>query len=200
MKECAKCKQSKDESLFYKNSSKKDGLQSYCKECVKENDRKRVITGENKERSKAYYHKKKEDKEYTLKENDRKMIWKHQNIDLNREINKRHYRENKLQYYNSNMKRRKTERSLAPLSQEDWDFSLKHFNYECAYCGFSGGVTVDHVIPISRGGTNDRKNIVPACSKCNSSKRDREVMGWYEKRPFFRICNKNKINEYMLTK
>ena len=34
--------------------------------------------------------------------------------------------------------------------------------------------TWDHIIPVSRGGTNDLSNIQPACVACNSSKHDRE--------------------------
>lgn len=32
--------------------------------------------------------------------------------------------------------------------------------------------TRDHIIPISRGGTNDWSNLQPACAECNASKRD----------------------------
>lgn len=39
----------------------------------------------------------------------------------------------------------------------------------CAYCGGPGG-TVDHVVPIARGGTSVRGNLAPACRPCNSSK------------------------------
>jgi len=34
MKKCAMCKVEKDECEFHKNNRKKDGLATYCKECV----------------------------------------------------------------------------------------------------------------------------------------------------------------------
>ena len=34
-KQCSRCKEVKDASLFYKNRKSKDGLKSYCKECSK---------------------------------------------------------------------------------------------------------------------------------------------------------------------
>lgn len=42
---------------------------------------------------------------------------------------------------------------------------------DCAYCG---GIPtqVDHVLPRSRGGTDDRANLVPACKGCNMEKLD----------------------------
>lgn len=44
----------------------------------------------------------------------------------------------------------------------------------CQYCGRVGGdLTLDHVLPRSRGGRNSWENIVTACRECNARKRDR---------------------------
>lgn len=45
--------------------------------------------------------------------------------------------------------------------------------YCCQYCGSENATTVDHVIPISKGGTDDPDNLVAACTRCNYSKGDR---------------------------
>lgn len=45
--------------------------------------------------------------------------------------------------------------------------------YECAYCGTKvnrGTATMDHVLPISKGGKTNWENIVTACGPCNSRK------------------------------
>jgi len=55
----------------------------------------------------------------------------------------------------------------------------------CAYCGCAGDMEIEHVVPISRGGAHDISNIVPACAPCNSSKRAKEMEGWYKERPYF---------------
>lgn len=47
----------------------------------------------------------------------------------------------------------------------------------CAYCGGPGG-TVDHVVPLNRGGQHAEGNLVPACRSCNSSKRDKLLIEW----------------------
>lgn len=48
----------------------------------------------------------------------------------------------------------------------------------CAYCGGENVTQVDHVIPLSRGGTHDRANLVPACKSCNMDKLDFTVEEW----------------------
>lgn len=49
-------------------------------------------------------------------------------------------------------------------------------HYQCQYCHKqfrSDDLTLDHVIPVSRGGPRTWENIVTACSKCNRKKNDR---------------------------
>lgn len=45
----------------------------------------------------------------------------------------------------------------------------------CVYCGCDCGsrFTVDHVVPVARGGSMDRENLVIACRTCNGRKGDR---------------------------
>lgn len=43
-------------------------------------------------------------------------------------------------------------------------------NNECANCHEDRPLTRDHIVPLSRGGTNDISNIQPLCGSCNSSK------------------------------
>jgi 5-methylcytosine-specific restriction endonuclease McrA len=46
----------------------------------------------------------------------------------------------------------------------------------CQYCGYVGtssNLTLDHVLPKSRGGDNSWLNLVTCCKKCNQKKRDR---------------------------
>lgn len=41
---------------------------------------------------------------------------------------------------------------------------------ECVYCGSNEKLSIDHVFPRSRGGTDDPQNLVTACMKCNLKK------------------------------
>ncbi|NJO39870.1 MAG: HNH endonuclease [Cyanobacteria bacterium CRU_2_1] len=50
---------------------------------------------------------------------------------------------------------------------------LRRDNHTCQYCGSTRNLTLDHVIPRSKGGTHTWDNVVTACEKCNSTKGDR---------------------------
>ena len=46
--------------------------------------------------------------------------------------------------------------------------------WECAYCGSSSNrLTLDHIVPRSRGGTSVWENVVASCAPCNHRKGDR---------------------------
>lgn len=49
---------------------------------------------------------------------------------------------------------------------------FKRDNGACVYCGATKELTLDHVIPRSRGGQTTWSNLVTACKRCNSKKGD----------------------------
>ena len=50
---------------------------------------------------------------------------------------------------------------------------FKRDGHRCLYCGSKRNLTLDHVLPKSRGGTSTWSNLATACQKCNSVKGDR---------------------------
>jgi 5-methylcytosine-specific restriction endonuclease McrA len=50
---------------------------------------------------------------------------------------------------------------------------FKRDNFECQYCGTRKDLTLDHVIPSSKGGQHTWSNLVTACKSCNTRKGDR---------------------------
>ncbi|MBF0284026.1 MAG: HNH endonuclease [Magnetococcales bacterium] len=51
----------------------------------------------------------------------------------------------------------------------------------CAYCGgrFSPAeLTMDHKLPLVRGGKTSRSNCVPACKSCNERKQNHPAQEW----------------------
>jgi len=51
---------------------------------------------------------------------------------------------------------------------------LRRDNYKCAYCGRSDlPLTIDHILPKAKGGTDSWENLICACTLCNNKKGDR---------------------------
>src|SRR5262245_62126607 len=68
-------------------------------------------------------------------------------------------------------------RASVPISRQG---VLLRDRYECAYCLDQWADTVDHVVPRSRGGRHEWRNVVAACRPCNHRKGDRLLteLGW----------------------
>lgn len=47
---------------------------------------------------------------------------------------------------------------------------LRRDRFRCQYCGGRDALTVDHIIPKSRGGRDTWENLVAACTRCNNRK------------------------------
>jgi CRISPR/Cas system Type II protein with McrA/HNH and RuvC-like nuclease domain len=50
---------------------------------------------------------------------------------------------------------------------------FKRDDYSCLYCGSNKNLTIDHVVPKSKGGTNEWKNLATCCHRCNTLKGDK---------------------------
>jgi 5-methylcytosine-specific restriction endonuclease McrA len=68
--------------------------------------------------------------------------------------------------------RREKERARSLRKSQWWQRKLARG--ECHYCGrkvAAGDLTMDHIVPLVRGGRSTRGNVVPACKACNSRKK-----------------------------
>ena len=53
----------------------------------------------------------------------------------------------------------------------------------CGYCGQPvppKELTMDHIVPLARGGKSTKGNVVPACKTCNNAKKQLLPMEWEE--------------------
>jgi len=53
----------------------------------------------------------------------------------------------------------------------------------CHYCGrpvAQAELTMDHIVPLARGGASTKGNLVPACKQCNTRKRTMLPIEWEE--------------------
>ncbi|MTI89689.1 MAG: HNH endonuclease [Balneolaceae bacterium] len=47
---------------------------------------------------------------------------------------------------------------------------MRRDNFTCMYCGKKSDLTIDHIMPKSRGGADSWENLTTACDKCNVKK------------------------------
>lgn len=64
-------------------------------------------------------------------------------------------------------------------ADKDWTFEMEQLLFQvqdrCVVCGAKDDLSVDHVIPVSKGGRAKPGNVVVLCRSCNSAKYDREL-------------------------
>lgn len=79
-----------------------------------------------------------------------------------------------------------------------WKKSIKEkWKNQCAYCGTNEKLTIDHIVPRSRGGLDESKNVLCSCEQCNHSKGFSDWDDWYKSQYFFEESRYKKIKEWM---
>lgn len=82
----------------------------------------------------------------------------------------KHIERKRFYYRQLNYKRRN---AIGHHSKQEWEDLKNKYNYSCPDCKRKEPeikLTVDHIQPISKGGSNDIENIQPLCLKCNLKK------------------------------
>lgn len=172
-------------------------LNTYC--CEHTNKRAR-------ERMKKTLAEKRKDPVFVEGEKKRIREWKHQNADRNRKQCRDYYARNKEKVKGSRQRYEKANPEVRRNILQRYRANLKatsdgtvttkvlwwlYRSKKCFYCEkvtVPSERTVDHKIPISRGGEHSRDNIVMACQRCNFSKQDRTPEEFAE----FQRLNKEK--------
>ncbi len=75
---------------------------------------------------------------------------------------------------------RKERAAARALRDTSW-WKRKRASGRCHYCGAKVAprdLTMDHLVPLVRGGTSTKQNIVPACKECNSRKKYLLPLEW----------------------
>ena len=78
----------------------------------------------------------------------------------------------------ADLKREK--RKARELRRSQW-WKRRCSKGRCHYCGRSippRELTMDHIVPIARGGKTTRGNVVPCCKQCNNRKKSLLPMEW----------------------
>lgn len=164
-KTCSNCLEEKPYTEFYvaNKIESRDGYRTWCKSCMREYSRKHRKANPDrvKENNKRFREGNPDyGKEYMA-------IWHAEN----EEHEKKYYEEKGRQISAQSQRRRRASKRLVEitLSDEEWMVILWHAEGRCFYCG-DPWEEMDHFIPISKGGTHSKENVVPACQFCNRSK------------------------------
>lgn len=73
-----------------------------------------------------------------------------------------------------NRRRTAARRGAKVIEKVDRQKVFERDHYRCYICGSDDGpLTVDHIIPITRGGTESYQNSAACCRRCNSRKKDK---------------------------
>jgi hypothetical protein len=189
---CRRCDTVKPITEFRKDRSKKSGYGSYCKPCSSEIAKtwQRNNPEKRKARDDAWYAKNKERKAATgtkrrpayrerRREIDRAR-WERMTKEQRRERWNSWYRANKA-YWNHYRRARNVIRRSQGADWKQFPESLEYVfiiaNDPCAYCGVPMQ-SVDHIVPVARGGSGEWMNLAPACLSCNSSKCDDPLLAF----------------------
>lgn len=174
-----------------RNKSSKDGYNIYCKECVRQiNQTQRDANVERNRRYQAAYLERHRDRI-----NARKLARYHLNSEEICAKNAKYRQEN----YEHRMN---IERASRERNKDKWrpsknarqsarnrvinegkfvilDKELRRvYEAPCYNCGSMENQTLDHIVPLSRGGMHSVGNIGTLCLSCNCSKHARTITEW----------------------
>ena len=191
-KACSRCKQILPYEAFNKKSSAPTGLNSACRDCA--NAMKRDMTPEQRERKNAKNRKYRADNPEAVKATNRKqyenkreerIAYANDWINKNRNKHANYQKRNAYKHRARNAAYARARRTRIKLNGTYY-ISLKEtknlLSQKCFYCQSFENMTIDHVIPIDKGGRDSIGNLVPACKSCNSSKGNLFITQWNKRK------------------
>lgn len=164
-KACSGCGEIKPPSMFNMDASKRDGLTCRCVDC-------------RRSQNKEWMRKKRiQDPQYgswwakNNKERVREIIRDFERRNPNR---RKKWVEKNKERYKAILRNYRARKRNAPgrITGEQVSEVLRLQKWRCAACksDIRGKHTIDHIVPLSRGGENIRANLQAMCRPCNSSK------------------------------
>lgn len=178
MKTCSQCGEAKPVELFSRNTRQTDGLNHRCKACNR-------MKHELKEKRRLYISSIEDARALEKAHRESKKAYRK----LTKEVMQRQAEE-----------RREAKRLFAIGKQSAyqrrraWIIAnggshtkaeikalIEAQNHQCAYCSRCVKLTKDHIIPVSKGGSDYISNICMACRRCNLQKRARTPAQWIKR-------------------
>lgn len=98
-------------------------------------------------------------------------------LELSRAKSYRQRNPDKIRLFNTIYNKR-NRMAVGVCTEQQWLWRVEFYGWHCVYCAkilTESTLTIDHRIPLARGGTNWPANLLPACKPCNSRKGARWV-------------------------
>jgi len=181
-KRCTKCGVVKYFGEFKKRSDCAGGVNSRCKACEAESNRKWCKENREKraEHSRKYYEKnrgnvleshRKYREENSEKVAESKRKYREKNKERAAELQRKWCEENPEKSAERGRRRRARKANAnGTHTAEHIKARFDYYGNKCIYCGSEENLEVEHRIPLSRGGSDWPANLAPACRPCNRSK------------------------------
>lgn len=99
----------------------------------------------------------------------------------------------------ANKRRLRKEQQGEGITGQQWLQMMKFFCFKCAYSGITLNTdtrSIDHIVPLTKGGAHEIWNCVPMYKPYNSSKYNKDLEEWYLQQDFYDEGKLNKINEW----
>lgn len=177
MKTCSRCGVQKDREAFSKNSRAKDGLKAACKVCL--NAEHRAYSLAHPEAAKARQTRWLQENPEKARAKDARYRAAHPELVKQRVAN---WEKNNPEARRILQHKRRARQMAAGVYKVSKAEIMAIRSQPCLYCGSKDRITVDHIIPLVRGGRHSLGNLAPACLPCNSQKRHRTITEWRKSR------------------
>jgi len=201
---CTKCGVSKQLSEFFKDSKSKQGLRSSCKDCDKArgrahyeanrekrlawqkeyylaNQENAVIYArqwrrDNPEKTRGYHaaYKEKYPEKERIRHFEKSLNYRKKYPERVRDACRKWGKNNREKVALINQRRRAKTSEFVVLEKD----IASIYSRPCVRCNKTSNITLDHIIPLSRGGAHSVGNFQPLCKSCNSSKGAKTMTEW----------------------
>jgi hypothetical protein len=187
---CTRCLGEKELSEFSRTKRTVDGYQDWCKDCTKEYKHAYYLRNKEKEQAKrrVNYQQHKDDyirraKASQEQNKEQRRVYMRQYMKENiekyrdrirawaRDYQKRPHVHAKIIAYQRMHKNARRVMEGRKATAKEFAELVRLFDNHCAYCNKpTAKPTVDHIIPVVKGGKGHILNLLPACDSCNKHK------------------------------